>query len=255
MRNNIYTIIVASQIALVGTIISSFIGINVPIIRELIGVLYLIFIPGILLLMIIRIEGLNPIEWIFYSVCLSISFLMFLGLFMNVLYPLIGIFKPISLIPVVITLTISVVILLIIAIFKRENIQYPPYFYKNKMNINLNQLFLLSLLPVVSIIGTYLLNYNNTNILLIILILVISLIPIFILNDKLHSNLYCVALFAISLSLLFHYSLVSGYITGYDIQIEKYVSSQVLKESYWDPSITIGTDSLLSLTILAPFIR
>lgn len=252
MKNNIYITIIALQIALLGTILNSIIGINIPILREIIGFVYLTFIPGLLLLIIFRVRNFNFIEWIFYSVCLSISFLMFIGFFMNIYYPFLGISKPISLIPLVITLTFAVSVLLIVAFFQDKNNSKSTYLHMSKPNLNYVQILLLCLLPFLSIFGTYFLNYYDNNVLLIILILIISIIPIIISYDKLQANLYCFALFVIALSLLFHYSLVSGYINGYDIQIEKFLSNQVIHESYWDLNSPGSTNSLASINILAP---
>ena len=49
------------------------------------------------------------------SVGLSISFLMFFGLFINTLYPFIGISKPISILPLMTTINIAILILCVLS--------------------------------------------------------------------------------------------------------------------------------------------
>ena len=89
MRNKIFTITCSLQIASLSTVIYSVIGINVTLLREIIGFLHLIFVPGILLLIMFSVKSLNFSELIFYSVDLSISFLIYIEL-SNTLYPLVG---------------------------------------------------------------------------------------------------------------------------------------------------------------------
>lgn len=251
MKNNIYIVIISLQLALLGTIFNSIIGINIPLLREIIGFLDLTFIPGLLLLIILKVKNFNFIEWISYSVGLSISFLMFMGLFMNTFYPHFGISKPISLVPLTVTLMILITLLLSIAYFQGRNTQNDNYYFKIT-DINIIQTLSFCLLPFISIFGIYLLNYFNNNILLITLILIISIIPLLVSYNKIEYNLYPFLLFSIALALLFHYSLVSGYINGYDIQIEHYLSKQVIDRSYWNLNNGNNSNSMLSIVILAP---
>ena len=253
MKNKIFTIIIAFQIALLGLIGASTIGLNIPILRPMVGFLYLLFIPGTLLLIILKINNLDIIEWIIYSVGLSISFVMFVGFCMNFLYPYIGISNPISSISVVITLTFLTTILLTMAYFRDKNQPNIICTFDVK-TFKCNQVLSLCLIPIISIFGTYLLNYYNNNILLIILILLLSTIPLIVAYKKLHRNLYPFALFVIAISLLLHYSLVSGYLNGYDVHIEYFFGQKVLTNYYWDYTIYSNVNSMLSIVILGPFL-
>lgn len=81
-------------------------GVDVPGIRELVGFIYLTFIPGLLILRILRIRNLGYVETLLYSVGLSITFVMFLGFFMNAVFSYLGVLRPISILPLTIMSTL-----------------------------------------------------------------------------------------------------------------------------------------------------
>lgn len=244
-------VVLAIQLAMWGVIGLDAIRFQIPIIRQIISFIYLTFIPGVLILRILRVHKLNIIENILYSVGLSIAFLMLTGLFMNAIYPYFGISKPISLFSLIITLTIATTVLCILA-YKRDKDFSDPTYLKMKNLFSLPALFLI-LLPFFAILGTYLVNFYHSNIILMILIPVIALIPILIIFNKfIPKNLYPLAVFAIAITLLFHTSLISIYISGWDIHYEYYFSSLVIKNSIWDSTIPINVNAMLSIVMLAP---
>ena len=109
------TFVFALQISLLGIIGLEFIGLKIHILRELIAFIYLTFIPGILILRILRLHNLPTIESILYAVGLSISSLMFLGFFIDIFYPFFGILKPLSMPYLLTTITGFVIFLSILS--------------------------------------------------------------------------------------------------------------------------------------------
>lgn len=244
-------VVLAVQLAISGAIGLDAIGFQIPIIRQSISFIYLTFIPGILILRILKLHTLNIIETILYSVGLSLAFLMFIGLFMNTLYPYLGISKPISLFSLILTLTIATIVLCILA-YERDK-DFSNFTYLNTKSLLSPPALFLILLPFFAIFGTYLINFYHNNILLMILIPVIALIPILIAFNKfIPRNLYPLAVFAIAISLLFHTSLISMYIWGWDIHHEYYFSNLVMKNSIWDSTVPTNTNAMLSIVMLAP---
>jgi uncharacterized membrane protein len=73
------------------------VGVHLPLARALAGVAYLLFVPGILILRVLHANGFDGTRKLLFSVGLSIATVMFVGLFVNVLYPLIGIERPFEL--------------------------------------------------------------------------------------------------------------------------------------------------------------
>ncbi len=54
-------------------------GFDIPVLRQIVGFVFLTFIPGILILRILRIHNINTVESLVYSVGLSLAFVMFSG--------------------------------------------------------------------------------------------------------------------------------------------------------------------------------
>ena len=65
-------------------------------------------------------------------------------------------------------------------------------------------------------------------------------------------ELYPMTIFSLSISLLFSTSLITNYITGWDINLEYYFSNLVVTNSYWNASLPEILNSMLSLVIFVP---
>ena len=244
-------IILTVQLAVWGVIGLDAIDLQIPIIRQLIPFIYLTFVPGILILRILKLHKLSNIETLLYTVGLSIATLMFTGLFMNLVYPLFGISEPISLKHLIITIS-AVVLLLCILSYVRDRDFFDPSFIDIK-NVLFPPALFLCLVPFLAIFGTYLMNFYHNNILLMFLIVIITLIVLLIGFDRfIPKNLYPLAVFVIAISLLYHTSLISMYLWGMDIHTEYYCSNLVITNSIWDPIIPKSVNAMLSIVMLAP---
>ena len=93
-------------------------------------------------------------------------------------------------------------------------------------------------------------NFNNNNIVLMILIVLIALIPIMVVFNKITSDLYPLAIIVIAISLLFHRSLISMYMTGWDIHVEYYFHKLVVDNAYWNSNIESNVNAMLSIVIM-----
>lgn len=224
------------------------VALDVPIARQVIMFTYLTFVPGIIILSIFRLRGLGTVETLLFSVGLSIAFLMFTGLLMNELYPLLGISEPLSTLPLMITLNTLILVL------------YVACYISNKkspkiINAPLTVALLIALffcLPFMAILGTTSVNSSRDSSILLLLVVVISALILMGTVSKrfFPSKLYPLAIFTISLALLFHTSLISNYLIGYDVHREYYVFKLTQESSYWDKALPNTYNSMLSITIL-----
>ena len=244
-------IILAIQFAIWGVIGLDAVGLQIPILRQLIGFIYLTFIPGIIILRILKLHKLGNIETLLYTVGLSIATLMFTGLFMNTVYPLFGISGPISLVPLIITISAIVLVLCVLCYMRDKDFSNPSFI--DIKNVLSSPALFLCLIPFLSIFGTYLVNFHHNNILLMFLIVIIALIVILIAFDKfIPKNLYPLAVFIIAISLLYHKSLISMYLTGWDIHHEYYLCNLVKMNGIWDSTILDTYNAMLSIVMVAP---
>ena len=249
--NKFFKVVLAIQFALWGVIGLDFVGLQIPILRQLIGFTYLTSIPGIIILRILKLHKLGNIETLLYTVGLSIATLMFTGLFMNMVYPFFGISGPISITPLIITISSLVLILCILSYVRDKDYSNPSFIDVGEL-LSPPVLFL-CLIPFLAIFGTYLVNFQHDNILLMFLIILLALIAISISFDKfIPKNLYPLAVFIIAISLLYHSSLITMHLWGRDIHVECYLSNLVMWNSCWDSTISMTYNSMLSIVMLAP---
>ena len=249
--NKFLKVILAIQLAVWGVIGLDAIGIQIPILRQLIGFIYLSFIPGIIILRILKLHKLGNIETVLYTVGLSIATLMFTGLFMNTVYPIFGISGPISITPLIITISVLVLALCVLSYIRDKDFSNPSFI--DVRDVLSPPALFLCLIPFLSIFGTYLVNFYHNNIILMFLIIIIVLIVILIAFDKfIPKNLYPLAVFVIAISLLYHRSLISMYIWGYDIHLESYLCNLVNMNGIWDSTIPITYNAMLSIVMVAP---
>ncbi len=247
---DLFIFVIAVQIILLVTAGLNNIGLNIPIIQVIAAFISLIYLNGILLLRILRIHGLGNIENVLYAVGLSIAAGMFFGMLINLTYPLLGITKPISLIPLIITFTIFTGLLLALSYMRDRTYDKPTSIDLTGL---INPIIAFTLLPFVAIFGTTLMNYYHDNIILMIMFILIALLPLLVaFKVFLPKKLYPFAIFSIALSLLFSTSLISNYLTGWDINTEYYFSNLVVTNSYWNSSIPQMLNAMLSLVIIVP---
>ena len=245
-----FKVILAIQLAMWGVIGLDSIGLSIPIVRQLIGFIYLTFIPGIIILRILKLHKLGSIETLLYAVGLSIALLMFIGLFMNTFYPLFGIPGPISTAPLIITISVVVLILCTLCYFIDKD-------FSDSSFIDIKDIFsplvlFLIFVPFLAIFGTYLVNFYGNNILLLLLLVMIAVIVILIGFDKIINN-YPLVIVVIAISLLFHNSLSSMYLVEWgDISFEYWIAKVVMMNSVWDPTIPTNLNGMPSITILLP---
>jgi|GEM_PF-4933000 len=247
MEENNFIILAAATIFLS----NAFVLFEIPYLQEVFGFLFLILLPGLLILRAAKANGIDFWKIAVYSIGLSVAFVMIFSLAINFLYPLIGISKPLATIPLLITF--DAILASLLFGFRNEeflkNKEIPRiYDFKNKF------LFLIPFLfPVLAIIGAYQLRVNPESwipmILLAVMALYVLLISALSKDDDISKKIFAFAIFMIAVSLLFMVSLRSGHIFGCDIHGEYFVS-QLTKDAFqWKP-LNYAYNPALSVSLL-----
>jgi uncharacterized membrane protein len=221
-----------------------------PIIRQVLGFLYLTFVPGIVLLKILKLEKLNLAEAISLSTGLSIAFLMFFGLLINELLPLTGILKPLSPEILIISLNLPITLICLAWYFKEKpvkNTQLQLSF------LDLAVLLTLSCLPILSIAGSAQMNVdgNNSLLLLTTILIPISAIAVLALRKKFSLDVLPIALLIIYIAVLLTTWLTTNYIIGYDSHSEFYAFQTTKNASIWNPVKSFEAERDKSLDTLS----
>ena len=229
---------------------------NIPVFRDIIVFAYLSFVPGFVILKTFKLKELDLLKTFLISVGLSLAASMFVGFLVNELYVILGLSRPLSIIPL--TVAISAFTLIVFFID-----------YRRDFSINLASLddilkairsyfpltLVLIILPILSIAGAL---YINIPIISILLLAIAVLCVLSIVSKKLvPSESYVFLIFSISISILLLNLLISKYTIGDDAQFEYYLFSVTQIRGYWgaisvvtNNYITLAYNSMLSITVL-----
>jgi uncharacterized membrane protein len=231
---------------------------NILIARQVIGILYLTFIPGLAFIKLLKLKKLDIAETILFSVGLSIAFSIVLGLFINEIYPLFGIKQPLLLTPMLITQSTIVLIAIVYSLKNQETTQLS--FHKNVLPIFVIPVILF----ILGIYSTFALNTTMDNSIALTIIIAITILFLSTVHSqKINQNFYPLILLAITTSILFFVfndtSLITKYIIGKGDQwIEYQAFKLTLTNYYWNSTlpptqythVLFPTYSMLSVTSL-----
>lgn len=211
-----------------------------------------ILLPGFLISLILHIKKLSFWENLLFVVGLSIAYLEFGGLLLNVLLPIVGLNDPLAFQSVVFGFDAYLVLLFVFAWIRTKQlvikIQFPKYSKTEKVLYSFPIVF-----PILATLGAVVLNNGGSDILTLILLGAIAVYSLLLvlLRDKIELNLYPYALFFIGVASLFTTSLRSWYITGHDIEREFYVFQLTNTHHIWNMAFYQDAyNACLSITIL-----
>jgi len=222
--------------------------------RAIFPFIFLTTIPGLLILLILKIRKIGFWEYLIYTIGLSIAFLMIGGLAVNWIFPWLHITdKPLSLFPLLISFDVFLSLFGLIAYKRNEKISLKINFPKLNW---LNKIFFITpvIFPILSILGAITLNNGGPNYLTLIMLggIAVYVFLIVLFRKRLNENIYPWAILMMSISLLLMFSLRSWHISGWDIH-QEYQMFQLTKENFHWSMLNSPRDAYnacLSLTIL-----
>ncbi len=233
-------------------------GLDITVLRQIAGFLFLTFVPGILLLRILKIHNVDLIESLVYSVGLSLAFVMATGVVVNFALPPLGISRPFTLVPLTITFTTFFLVLCFLTYKRDRNFSptIPPVNNSPEIaqyDFRLSPFLLAILLPLLAILGAILVNaYQNNTLLLAFLFIIALLIILATLNKFITPQVYPFLIVMMAIALLYQTTFISSHLVGSDIHYEYYLSKEVIKNELWDATIPSPVNTCLSVVMLAP---
>lgn len=222
-------------------------------VSSILSLIFLAILPGILIMLLFKIRRIGFWEYFIYSIGLSLAFLMFIGLAVNWILPLLQITdKPLSLMPLLICFNFFLTIIGIIAYSQNKNILIE---IKSQKHNWINKFFLTFpiVFPIMSIFGTTTLNNNGSNYLNMILLFAIGgyIFLLALLRKKITDIVYPLTILMISIALLLLSWLRSWYISGVDVNLEYHIFKLVKANQFWSIDIFKSVYNLcLSVTLL-----
>lgn len=246
IKIDVVKIALAVQLAVFGLVGLDIIGINIPVIRQIIMFFYLAFLPGMLILRLQDI-GLNLTKTLLFSFGISLVFVTLVSTFADVLLASAGFERPISEIPILISISIAVLLLITACYFKGKSqipFSYDPHLFSSPLFLS----FLL--LPLMSILASCLSSIRGNDFLVLLLLAVIAIIPLIVSLDKFPERLYPLIVLSSSISLVF---LRFGSFVFKACSLHETGIAGVIKTvGIWVPDFGYTHNSLLYTAILHP---
>lgn len=217
--------------------------------------LILVYLPGKLLSMLIAPRATGAGWWadLALSLGLSTTITMVLGLMLSFLGPLVGIAKPLT--PMPLTLTLAAVMggLLAASIAKHRPMFIPPF---DRSRLSVRALILagwFTLIPITAVMGALSINNHGPAILAALSMALMAVLPLIILWRQRAdlTEIIPYAIYATSLGLLLGTSLRGTNITGHDIVQEYQVFQLTATNGIWNMNfLRDAYNACLSITIL-----
>ncbi len=214
---------------------------DIPFVRPICGFLFFTTIPGLLIIYAMRPTKIGLLKTGVMAVGLSLLFLIFAGLFFNIVYYAAGITTPLS-VPYLLPSLSFVLFLLAIVAYRLNRADRPFVTIPNlpsllNENGDLPLLLIPSLFPFLAIFGTYLMNTQQNNGILIALLLLIPsyVVALVVLQGRrnIAPVVFPVTILMISSALLLMVGLTSNYLVGADVQSEYLVYQHVVSVQHW----------------------
>jgi len=229
---------------------------NPPVILQLLYIIYILYLPGSLILLFLQTHFDNIWHYIFHSLGISIFLLYLLGLGSSFLLPLIGYQRPLDLISVSFVLTGLVLLLIVISSVRNRNRIIDIVEIASKFLSLLGYIFGISVSSI-AIIGATQLNNSGSNLLVILWILVLAIIYSFfsILKKKELDFVKPYIIFSLSLSVLWSLSARSSGLVGWDIIQELIVAKTTILAGSWRlEDVKDAYNACLSISVLPTII-
>lgn len=218
-------------------------------IKIIFGLLMLLFLPGLLLLRILRFNELKFWETVILSIGLSVFSIMFFGLLYNFFLLSLNYPTPLSFISLFTFINLAFFTLITVGYLSDKDSVYNwPELNLNKDELN-SLIFALSL-PLISILGMYYMNNTkNNSLLLLLLFLIPGYICFLVVKQNSVNRIYAPSLFLIALSLLLFYLIRFPHIFGRDAHTEYYFFKETLSNLHWAMFENNSLNACLSITL------
>jgi uncharacterized membrane protein len=231
---------------------------DIPVFRQVLGFVFLTFLPGLLLIQILTLTK-NVVERLLFLIGLSICFLMFVPLAMDFAYPVLGISHPISLTPLTITFSLILAALSFVSYWK-----VPAGFQITQKDVRVSISRIMSpaalgaaFILVLGILGAlFVWFYSNSFFSLLSWLSIAIFVVLIATSRRIPERFYPLFVFVIALTLQYNRTLISPNLIGVDANYELFFAELVKSTGYWDPNFALNNAlwsnyfAMLSVTVL-----
>jgi len=213
----------------------------------LIVVIVLGFVPGYLLLRGLGVRNLHVSHTVLYSVGSSLVFTAVLGVTASAVLPELGIRRPLEqgTFGPFVTLVIAVAWALVRQRPNRNTVAVPEVGTVDIATAALAGAILAAGAVAVELAPTAL-----THVPILTLLFGVITLLVLVVTDRIDPRLYPLVVFMAALALLYHTSLVSNYVWGWDIQITYHNVERILMAGQWSASVQTLRNPLVILLVV-----
>ncbi len=222
-------------------------GIELPLLRELFGIVLLTFAPGFLLLLFVdhRLDRLG--EVVLYVVGFSLVFLACVSVVMSLLYPVFGIAEPLSFLPLTLTISGTVLGLTVLSYLGDQTIRLRvPSLAPRDAKIAA----FLCCLPLLTALAAHRMNAVGSNRLMYVLLVLVADVVLVSIR-AVPPKLYPLAVFTVAAAIFLHRNLITNMVVGSDIQVNYFFVELVIANGIWEP-MTAGVFSSIPVVGTVP---
>jgi len=239
-------------IIIVQAVAMSAVAFNMGIFRQVFIFCYLLLVPGIVLIRLLKIDNLDLSETLVFSVGLSVTILYLVGLLLNELLPLVGFQGPLSSFSSLVSINVIVLIISLLGVSGRSPSQE---FLRSLFAVHN---LVAVVLPVLSIAGSFLAVYYHNSALLLAMIALMAVCTLLAAYRKVFSHeSYPIILLASTFAIVFMTFYATRFALIWDQAFEFYSFRITQINHYWNPNYlpSIGlqlwkTHSMLSVNML-----
>jgi uncharacterized membrane protein len=232
---------------------------NVPVLRQVLGFVLLVFLPGFLLIQVIRLKQ-PPVESALFTLGLSVSFLMFVPFAMDIVYPALGILRPLTSLPLIATFSLILAGLDLLAYrIGAIDFQISTRVFRTLIEqIQSPAVIGAGLILVLGILGGLFVRFDLDSIFSLFSTLSIAIAAILLVaTRRVPERLFPLYIVVIALALQYSRTLTSAYLFTPDAHTELFLADLVKTTGYWNPSVapissafTADYYAMLSVTVL-----
>jgi uncharacterized membrane protein len=224
---DILGVIVGVQSLLLALVAGEAVGFNLPLLRPILAVPLLAIAPGILLLLLADIRAISSPQTLLYAIGISLVVEMAIGVSISYVYALIGIARPISELPIVLTFSLIIIFLIYsIEVTGDDGHTLGEFSLPTPSPSTL----LASTLPFIGIIAITGLNRYGATIGVVGYLIVLSLVPLLTVKSEIDTRLYPLIIWMSAVGLLYFKSLWDG-----SYPLEMWMHEMVLEQGRWVP--------------------
>ncbi len=221
---------------------------------QILGLFYILLTPGLFTLPLLTNKKMPFALGIAYSAAISTFLLMFFGLIINTLLPMVGYDKPLTTFPLLVTFDLIIAVLFSVnAYYNKHFILELPSFKKIDYSIILACI----LMPLLVCMGALSLNNGGDSTFTLVglaLVFAIGLLVV-LFESKVSDSIFPIVLYFFALTFLLMNAMRGWYVSGHDILLEYHVFYITKEFGIWKMAFYQDPyNACLSLTILPTYL-